>query len=132
MVRDADSRCPRDHCLSQNTFAKIQTQGSIAKEFKPKKSRPKKAKPVNDKPSVLSWSNEAVKLNCQEKKKEYCKKNQDQKNSTSTTKDNTIEDCDKKKKGDEKCYNCLKKDDFARNCLKPSKNKCQSWQPLCW
>ena len=37
------------------------------------------------------------------------------------TRDNAIEDGGKKKKYDKKCYNCLKKSNFAKNCLKYSK-----------
>ena len=71
MVRDANSRYPRNHCLNQNTSAKMQTQGLIAKKSKTKMSRLKKAKLVNGKSSTLPCSDEAVKPNCQEKKKEY-------------------------------------------------------------
>ena len=49
MIRNADSCCPRGYCPSQNIFIKVQTQGSIAKEFKPKESRPKDLKPANGK-----------------------------------------------------------------------------------
>ena len=71
MVWNADSHCPRSYCPSQNTSAKVQIQGLIAKESKPKEFRPKKKKPANDKSSDLPCFNEAIKLNHQEKKKEY-------------------------------------------------------------
>ena len=74
MVRDVDFRCPKGHCPSQNTSAKIQSQGLTAKKFKPKESRSKKAKPTNNKSFTLPHSNEAIKPTCQEKKKEYWKK----------------------------------------------------------
>ena len=71
MVQDADSRCPKGYCPSQNTFAKVQTEDLTTKESKLKESRPKEAKPTNGKSSTLFRSNEAIKSNCQEKKKEY-------------------------------------------------------------
>ena len=71
MVWYADSCCPRDHCPSQKTSAKVQTQGLTVKKSKLEESRPKKAKPANSKPFTLSYSNKAIKPNYQEKKKEY-------------------------------------------------------------
>ena len=53
----------------------MQTQGLTVKESKPKKSRPKEAKPVNGKFFAPLYSNEAVKPNCQEKKKSIGRKN---------------------------------------------------------
>lgn len=64
--------------------------------------------------------NKPAKLNRQEKKKEYCKKTQDQKNSTPATGDNAIER--EKKKNNRKYFNCLKKSHYTRNCPKPAKN----------
>ena len=45
MVQDSDIRCPKGHCLSNNTTSKMQIQGIIAKDF----SCPKepKAKEIN-------------------------------------------------------------------------------------
>ena len=54
------------------------------------------------------------------KRRKSIKKNQDQKNSTPATRDNTIEG--EKKKGDKKCFNYLKKCYYIRNCLEPLKN----------
>ena len=71
MVWNVDSCYPRDHCPSQNTSAKVQTQGLTAKKSKPKESRPKKAKLANGKSSILPRSNKAVKPNCQKKEKKY-------------------------------------------------------------
>ena len=68
----------------------MQTQGSIAKKYKPKKSRPKDSKLANRKTSTLSRTNELGKTFYQNKKKKYFKKKQDQKNSTPVTKDNII------------------------------------------
>ena len=87
-----------------------------------KESRPKKEKQAIGKFFTLSHFNKAVKLNCQEKKKEYWKKKQDWKNSSLAIGDNAIEGGDKKKKSNKKCYNYLKKDHFARNCPEPPKN----------
>ena len=63
MVWDADFRCFRGHCLSQNTFAKVQTQDLTIKKSKPEESRPKETKPTNSNSSTLPYFNEAVKPN---------------------------------------------------------------------
>ena len=123
MVRDADSYCPRDHCPSQNTSTKVQTQGSTIKESKPKESRPKDSKPVNGKTPAPPRTNEPGKTSCQDKKKDYLKKKRDWKNSTPATGNNAIEDEKKRNnQGDKKCYNCQKKGYFAKNCPEPPKN----------
>ena len=109
IVRDLDSHCLRGHCLSQNTFAKVQTQGLTAKEPKPKEFWPKKAQPANGKFFAPPRFNEAVKLHCQEKKKEYQKKKQNRKNPSLAIRDNAIEGGSEKKKSDGKYYNLLKK-----------------------
>ena len=44
MVRELDARCPRGHRPSHNTFLKVQTQETTAKEPYTKESRPKEAK----------------------------------------------------------------------------------------
>ena len=64
MVRDADFYCFKSHCLSQNTFVKVQTQGLTTKKFKPKKFRLKEANPINGKFFTPTYSNKAIKLNC--------------------------------------------------------------------
>ena len=91
MIRDADFHCPRGYYPSQNTFIKMQTQGSIAKESKLKKSRPKNSKLANRKTPVLLCIDEPEKTSCQDKKKEYLKKKRDRKNSTPAIRDNAIE-----------------------------------------
>ena len=42
IVRNMDSYYLRNHCLSQNTFAKIQIHSLTAKKSKLKESKPKK------------------------------------------------------------------------------------------
>ena len=123
MVRDADSRCPRGHCPSQNTSTKVQTQGSTVKESKPEKSRPKESKHADGKNPAPPRTNEPGKTSRQDKRKEYLKKKWDWKNSTPATRDNAIEG--EKKRNDQsnkKCYNCQKKSHFVRNYLEPPKN----------
>ena len=77
MVWDADFRCPRGYCLSQNTFTKVQTQGSTTKKSKFEESRSKDLKPANEKTLVPPRTNEPGKTSCQDKKKEYFKKKRD-------------------------------------------------------
>ena len=123
MVRNADSRCPRGHRPSQNTFTKVQTQGSTAKESKPEESRPKESKPADGKTPAPPRTDEPGKTSRQDKKKEYLKKKRDRKNSTPATGDNAIEG--EKKRNDQsdgKCYNCQKKGHFARNYPELPKN----------
>ena len=86
-----DSHCPRDHRPSQNTFAKKQTQGLTAKESKLKKSRSKDLKLIDKKTPTPSCTNKLRKIFRQNKKKEYLKKKQDQKNSTLAIRNNAIE-----------------------------------------
>ena len=124
MVWDADSRCPRSHCPSQNTFAKVQNQGSTAKKSKPEEFRPKNSKPANRKTPVPPCINKLRKTSRQNKKKKYFKKKQDWKNSTLATRDNAIEGEKKQNnQGDKKCYNCQKRAillETARNLQKTS------------
>ena len=91
MVRDAHFRCLKRHHLSQNTFTKMQTQGSSAKKFKPKKSRSKDVKLINEKTPAPPRTNKPEKTYHQDKKKEYFKKKRDQKNSTLAIGDNAIQ-----------------------------------------
>ena len=118
MVWDLDARCPRGHRSSHNTSSKVQTQGTIAKEFRAEEPRPKEAKQADGKVSAPPYFHKPVKLTCQEKKKEYWKKKQNKKNFFTATGDNAI----KGKKSDEKCYNYQKKSHIARNCPKSPKN----------
>ena len=92
MIWDANSHCPRSYCLSQNTFTKVQTQGSTAKKSKPKEFRPKDSKPANEKTPASPCTNKPEKTSCQDKKKEYFKKKRDWKNSTPVIGANAIED----------------------------------------
>ena len=64
MVRNVDFCYSRGHCLSQNTSAKVQTQGLTIKKPKPKEFRSKKTKLANCKSSTSLCSNKIVKPNC--------------------------------------------------------------------
>ena len=98
IIWDADSRCFRGYCLSQNTFTKVRTQGLTAKNSKPEESRSKNLKPANGKTPALPCTNELGKISYQDKKKKYFKKKLNWKNSTLTIKDNAIEDEKKRNK----------------------------------
>ena len=118
IIWDLNARYPKGHCLSHNTSLKVQIQETTAKESRTKESRPKEIKQANGKTPALPRSDEPAKLNCQEKKKKYGKKKQDQKNSFPAIGDNAI----KSKKSDKKYYNCQKKCHISRNYPKPLKN----------
>ena len=125
MVRESDARCPRGHRPSHNTFPKVHTQGTIAKEPRTEESRPKKAKSTDAPPHYKSA--EPGKTSRTDKRMEYLekkKKKRDRKNNTPATRDNTnaVEVGEKKKRGDDRCYNCQKKGHFSRNCPEPPKN----------
>ena len=98
IVRNADFCYPRNYRSSQNTFTKVQTQGSTAKKSKPKESRPKDLKLANGKTLAPLHTDKPGKIFCQNKKKKYLKKKQDRKNFTLATGDNVIKD--KKKRND--------------------------------
>ena len=46
MVRDSDIRCSRSHCPSNNTAAKVQTQGMIVKDLRLEEAKTKDPKPT--------------------------------------------------------------------------------------
>ena len=130
MVRESDARCPRGHRPSHNTSSKVQTQGSSHKDSpRTEESRPKEAKSTDGKNPAppRSESAEPGKISRIDKKKEYLekkKKKRDWKKNTPATGDNAnaVEVGEKKKQGDDRCYNCQKKGNFSRNCPKPPKN----------
>ena len=113
MVRESDVRCPRGHRPSHNTSSKVQTQGTTAKEPRIEESRPKKAKSTDGKNPTPphSESAEPGKTSRTDKRREYLekkKKKQDRKNNTPATENNAnaIEVGEKKKRGNNRCYNC--------------------------
>ena len=123
MVRNMDSHCPRDYCLSQNTSIKVQTQGSTTKISKLKESRSKDLKPANGKTPTLPRTNKPGKISYQDKKKKYLKKKQDRKNSILAIQNNAIEGEKKQNsQGNGKSYNYQKKGHFTRNYPEPLKN----------
>ena len=100
MVRNSDIRCPKNYRFSNSTALKVQTQGTIVKKSKPEKSKPKELKLAKGKNSALphSESTEPGKISHIDKKREYLKKNRDQKNNILATGDNTnVVEGDKKK-----------------------------------
>ena len=131
MVRESDARCPKGRHPSHNTSSKVQTQGTTAKEPHTEEPRPKEAKPTNGKNPARprSDSAEPEKISRTDKKKEYFekkKKKWDRKNNTPATGDNANKIGEKKKRSDDRCYNCQKKGHFSRNCPEPPKNECRS------
>ena len=77
IVWNLDVYCFKDQRPFYNTSLKMQIQETTVKEPCTKESRTKKIKLANSKTSVPPHSNELVKLNYKEKKKEYWKKKQD-------------------------------------------------------
>ena len=125
IVRKSDARCPRGHRPSHITSSKMYTQGTTAKKPRTKESRPKEAKSTDAPPR--SESAEPGKTSRTDKRREYLekkKKKRDRKNNTPATGDNAnaVEVGEKKKRGDDRCYNCQKKGHFSRNCPEPPKN----------
>ena len=82
----------KDYCLSQNIFAKVQTQDSTAKISKLKEFRPKNSKPANRQTSAPTHINKPEKTSCQNKKKKYFVKKWNQKNFISIINNNAIKD----------------------------------------
>ena len=116
MVQESDARCFRSHHPSHNTFLKVQTQGITVKEPSIKESRPKEAKSTSGKnPSPpRSKFAEPGKTSRTDKRKEYFekkKKKRDRKNDTPATGDNAnaVEVGEKKKRCNDRYYNCQKK-----------------------
>ena len=90
IVWDADFRCSTSYCLSQKPSTKMQIQSLTAKESKPKEFRPKDSKLAKEKISALPYNNESRKTFRLNNKKKYLNKKRDQKNSTSTIRNNAI------------------------------------------
>ena len=116
MVRESDAHCSRGHCPSHNTSLKVQTQGTTAKEPHTVKSKPKEAKSTNGKNPAPPRSEfaEPKKTFRIDKRKEHLekkKKKRDRKNNALATRDNAnaVEIGEKKKRGDNRCYNCQKR-----------------------
>ena len=92
MILNVDSCYSKDYCLSQNIFAKVQTQSSTAIKSKLEESRLKDLKLANRKIFTLFYTNELGKSSPQDKKKVCFKKKQDLKNSILVIRDNIFED----------------------------------------
>ena len=90
MVRDLDAHCPKGHCFSYITLAKVQIQGFKIKKSKLEEYKSKKSKPAKDKTPVSprSKSTEPKKTSCIDKQREYLKKKCNQKNNTIAIGDN--------------------------------------------
>ena len=74
MVRKSDARCLRGHRPFHNTFSKVQTQKTTAKESRIEESRPKEAKSTNGKAPAPPCSDKPAKPNHKKKKWEWLKK----------------------------------------------------------
>ena len=61
MVQNVDFYYPQNYCLSQNTFAKVQTLGSTVKKSKSKASKSKDSKLVDRKTLASSHINKPEK-----------------------------------------------------------------------
>lgn len=101
----------------------MQTQKTTAKKPRIMKFRPKDLKQAKKKPQLRPALNllSPKRSFAKKKKKNFGKKKKDRKNISLATGDNIIKS-DKMKKCNKKCFNCLKKSYFAKNCLEYLKN----------
>ena len=127
MVRELDVRCVRGHCLSHNTSSKVQTQGSSHKDSpRSEKLKPKDLKPA---PSCDDAAEPAKKEDRNKKKKKL--QSQRREHTGEQTPAIGINTEVLKKKIKARCFNCIKKSQYANEYTKPPKNKCRSRQPPC-
>ena len=125
IVRDLDIYCPRGHRPSNSTASKMQTQGTTAKEPRPKKSKSKDTKAIRVDAVKPSEQDKKDQKDRQDKKRRFWEKREPKK--TPVTGDNAI---NTSKKGlRKKCdiskvtyFNCDKKGHYASNYTEPPKN----------
>ena len=124
MIRDSDIRCPRDHCLSNNTALKVQTQGTTIKDSHPKEPKVKETKPTLSRAEASKPSEQARN---EKKKKRHQEKRDKEQTPASTTNTTEVQQKKKKKNCDRDVskvtyFNCNKKGHYASTCTKLPKN----------
>lgn len=133
IAQNLDTRCLRRHCLSYNTFSKMQTQSS--KDFfctkKPKTKDPKLALPCIDMVKPLKPG----KKNKKKKTKKHMQDNIGEWKKQSLATSNSVANVSKRKKKCDgskiRCFNSNKKSYYASICTEFPKSQCQSQQFLC-
>ena len=124
MVRDSDINYPRNHCPSNNTALKVQTEGTITKDSH---QREPKIKEVIYTSFRAVAASEFLKQARKEKKLKKYPERRDKKKQTSASTTNTIEIQQQKKKKKNQdcdmseitCYNCNRKGHYANICIEP-------------
>ena len=118
IVEDSDIHCPKSHCLSYNTFSKVQTQGSNHKDLlRSEKSKSKNLKFVSPRNNIV----EPTKKEGEKKKKFWGhrrKRIEEQKDQSPATSINTKVPKKKKEKrnpNEMTCFNCNKKSHYTNN-----------------
>ena len=114
MIRESDGCYPRGHRPSHNTSAKVQPQGTTAKEPRSKEPKPKDSKQA---PSRDDTAEPAKKEDRKEKKKKL--RNRRREHTGEQTPTIGVNTEAPKKKLKIRCFNYNKKGHYANECTEP-------------